>query len=78
MSCEYTPVLSCALLNFYLLQRASPQVLLAVSLLTSTSSSGGPSQQPGAAGQLVSLVIYGLLVLLPLAMSNGVYLTSAV
>ena len=56
--------------DYYLLQSVSPHVLLAVSLLTSTSSSGGPSQQPGT-GQLVALIVYGLLVLLLLAMSNG-------
>ena len=48
----------------------SPQVLLTVSSLTSTSSSGVPSQQLGT-GQLVPLFSYGLLVLLLLAMSNG-------
>ena len=41
-----------------------------VSLLTSTSSSGVPSQQLGP-GQLVASFTFGLLVLLDLAMSNG-------
>ena len=70
MSCEYTPVLSCALLNFYMMQSTSLQVPPVVSTLTSTSSSGVPSQQLGT-GQLVPLFSYGLLVLLLLAMSNG-------
>ena len=54
------------------MQSTSLRILRAVSSLTSTSSSGVPSQQPGT-GQLVSLVIYGLLVLLLLAMSNGLF-----
>ena len=46
-SCEYLCTQSCFVV-YHSLQRASPQVLLVVSSLTSTSSSGGPSQQPGA------------------------------
>ena len=70
-SCEYLCTQSCFVV-YHSLQRASPQVLLVVSSLTSTSSSGGPSQQPGT-GQLVSWFSSGLLVLLVLAVSNSLF-----
>ena len=52
------------------MQSTSLQVPLVVSSLTSTSSSRVPSRQLGT-GQLVALFTFGLLVLLDLAMSNG-------
>ena len=73
MSCRVHPVLSLVLLNFYLLQSVSPQVLLpVVSSLTSTSSLGFPVSSLGQ-GQLGTLLNYGLLVLLLLAMSNSLF-----
>ena len=47
MSCEYTPVLSCALLNFYLVQSSRLQVLSMVSSLILTSSLGFPVSSLG-------------------------------
>jgi len=47
MSCEYTPVLSCALLNFYLLQSPRPQVISTGFTLRSMISLGFPVSSLG-------------------------------